>query len=76
VAACSQTRGRRGGWGPKTTKLSAMARFRAHCVKRQWRVMGGGGGVVWMRWFWRRSLVFDNVRGGEPKSETKSETEP
>jgi hypothetical protein len=62
--------------GPKGMKLNVMARFQVHRVKQQWRVMGGGGSVVWMRWLWRHSLVFDNVREGEPKSETKSETEP
>jgi hypothetical protein len=43
-AAHSQTWQER-GLGAKTTKLSTMARFQVHCVKRWWRVMGGGGGM-------------------------------
>jgi hypothetical protein len=41
-----------------------IAQFQVCHVEQQWRVIGGGGGVVWMRWWQWCSLVFDNVAGG------------
>jgi hypothetical protein len=64
-----------GAGGPKATKPSMMARFQVRHVKWQWRVIEGDGGVVWMRWWQQRSLVFDNARAGGRRSQ-KSGTEP
>jgi hypothetical protein len=67
--AGGQIRGRRG------TKPSAMARFRARRVKRRWRVMGGGGGVWWMRWWRWWGCAFANARqerGWGPKPQNRA----
>ena len=35
-------------------------------------MIGGGGGVVWMRWWQWCSLMFDNVRAGGPKIQNQA----
>jgi len=60
------------GLGAKTIKPSTI---RVHRVKRRWRVMGGGGCMVWMRWWRWWGRVSANVRQkrglGAKKRETK-----
>src|SRR5882762_5841336 len=52
VRPSGQKRKVRGRVGPKTPKPSAAAQFWVCRVKRQWRTTGGGGRVMWTRWWW------------------------
>jgi hypothetical protein len=54
VATRSQMRGGGGGWGPKTRNRTAVAQFRACCVKQQWIVVEDGGEVArtMQQWLW------------------------
>jgi hypothetical protein len=47
------------GLGAKRPKPSAAARFWVCHIKREWRAMGGGVGVGWMRWqrWWGPAFV-------------------
>jgi hypothetical protein len=56
-AFTNTSRGR--GLGAKRPKPSTAARFWVCCVKREWRVMGRGVGVGWMRWnrWWNRAFA-------------------
>jgi hypothetical protein len=72
----------RGFWA-KTRKRAVVARFRAHCVKRQWGMVRRGvvvvcrGGVVvhtrWWWWWWSCALVKrEPERGVGPKTRNQA----
>jgi hypothetical protein len=52
------------GCRQKVENRAAGARFRVRHRKWGWRVMGEGGGMVYMRWWWWGGAAFGHASGG------------